>query len=205
MNKRKVGDLNPADYNPRKISRDALARLGKALDELGDLGGIVKNIRTGNLVAGHQRITCMPADTEIHITDRYDPPTGKGTVAEGHIIFAGEKHKYREVDWPLEKEKLANLAANNQGGENDDAKLAALLADLSLTRDIDLSLTGLDEGALDKLLDQMAGTESKVKEWDLGDAAMPFWAVVRCPIDKADKVKAALAALGEDVIVESSL
>jgi hypothetical protein len=200
-----TGDLNPADYNPRKISQESLDSLGKALDELGDLSGIVKNIRTGNLVTAHQRIKCMPKDTEIHITDRYDPPTAKGTVAEGYIVFAGEKHKYREVDWPMEKEKLANLAANNQGGWNDDAKLAAMLAELQLTPDIDLSLTGLSDGLLDKLLDDMAPEEPKVKEWDLSAADIPFWAVVRCPIDKADKVKAALSVLGEDVIVESSL
>lgn len=200
-----IGDLNAANYNPRKISSDGLARLTRALDELGDLAGIVKNVRTGNLVTGHQRVKVIPKDTEIHITDRYAPPTEKGTVAEGYIVFAGEKHKYREVDWPIEKEKLANLAANNQGGENDNAKLASLLSDLNLTPDIDLSLSGLDEGTLDKILDGMAPEDSKAKEWELGDLSVPFWSVVRCPIDKADQVKAALLALGEDVIVESSL
>jgi hypothetical protein len=201
----RTGDLNAADYNPRKISTEGLARLGKALEELGDLSGIVKNIRTGNQVTAHQRLKCIPEDTEIHITDRYDPPTEKGTVAEGYILFAGEKHKYREVDWPIEKEKIANLAANNQGGENDDTKLSTLLADLKLTPDVDLTLTGLDDSMLDNLLDNMAPKDPDVKEWELGEVSIPFWAVVRCPIDKADKVKVALAELGEDIIVESSL
>lgn len=198
-------DLNPADYNPRKISTEDFLKLRKAIIELGDLSGIIPNRRTGNLIGGHQRIKIAPRDAEIHITDRYDPPTEKGTTAEGYIVIAGEKHKYREVDWPLEKEKIANLAANNQGGENDNTKLAEILSELSCIPNLDLSLTGIDSGELDKLIDGLTGIESKVKEWDLTETEIPFWAVVRCPIDKADQVKAALAGLGDDVIVESSL
>ena len=36
-----------------------------------------------------------------------------------------------EVDWPVEK-KAANIAANQQGGEFDDERLATLIKDLEL-------------------------------------------------------------------------
>lgn len=148
MKKDKVADLKHAAYNPRKISKEKLASLKKAFLEFGNLSGVVKNNRTNNLVAGHQHCKIIPQDAQITITDIYDPPTRTGTVAEGSIIFEGEKFHYREVDWPVEKEKLANLAANNHGGDNDEEMLADLLASLE-GFDVDLSLTGIDLDILD--------------------------------------------------------
>ena len=138
-----VSKLNPAKYNPRKISREQLESLKKSYAEFGDLGGIVKNRRSGNLISGHQRCKVIPPDAEITITQTYDPPSRTGTVAEGYILIEGEKYSYREVDWDDAKEKLGNLAANNQGGENDEDMLQSLLADLE-NLDIDLSLSGID-------------------------------------------------------------
>lgn len=55
-----IGDIVPADYNPRKISSQQLKRLKKSLNEFGDLSGFVVNVRTGNLIGGHQRLKCLP-------------------------------------------------------------------------------------------------------------------------------------------------
>ena len=55
----KGGDLSPASYNPRKISPEQLKALGDALKVFGDLGGIVRNRKTGNLVGGHQRVKSL--------------------------------------------------------------------------------------------------------------------------------------------------
>src|SRR4030042_464958 len=49
-----------AEYNPRKISSDELRRLKKALLEMGDLSGIIKNVATGTLIGGHQRLKVLP-------------------------------------------------------------------------------------------------------------------------------------------------
>ena len=51
-----VKDLNPAEYNPRRITKKRLALLGEALKEFGDLSGVTFNIRTQRLVSGHQRV-----------------------------------------------------------------------------------------------------------------------------------------------------
>lgn len=149
----KISDFKPALYNPRKeMSDEKLISLKKALWEFGDLSGIVFNIRTGNLVSGHQRCKVLPRENEITITKKYDPPTRTGTVAEGYVLIDSEKYQYREVDWPEDKEKAANLAANNQGSVNDPDLLSALLKELDTLDTVDMSLTGFDKKELDKII-----------------------------------------------------
>lgn len=148
----KISDLKAAGYNPRQISAKQLARLKKSLDEFGDLSGIIFNRRTGNIIGGHQRIKVMPPDALIEKIDLVDPSRA-GTVAEGRITIDGESYVYREVDWPLEREKMANVAANKHAGEWDDEKLTALLKELTQLPDFDLDLIGFSNSELEALLD----------------------------------------------------
>lgn len=131
-----------ANYNPRKITKQELDRLKKAFEEYGDLSGIIRNIRTGRLVGGHQRVKVIPKDAEIQITERYAEPTRTGTIAHGFIIIDGEKYTYREVDWDEHREKAANIAANAHGGDWDEAKLGEILKELSSDINFDIELTG---------------------------------------------------------------
>ncbi|MEK6531270.1 MAG: DNA modification methylase [Deltaproteobacteria bacterium] len=121
-----LSDLKPAPHNPRKISEKQLARLKKSLAEFGDLSGVIFNRRTGNIIGGHQRVKVMPPDALISKIDLPGASTA-GTVAEGRITVDGESYTYREVDWPIEREKMANIAANKHTGEWDDEKLEELL------------------------------------------------------------------------------
>ena len=50
---RSIGELEHAEYNPRKIGDQALKALGEAMVRFGDLSGIVFNRRTGRLIGGH--------------------------------------------------------------------------------------------------------------------------------------------------------
>ena len=59
---KKLSDLSPAKYNPRKITDEALGRLTKSLAELGNLQPITWNSKTGNVVGGHQRLKCYQAN-----------------------------------------------------------------------------------------------------------------------------------------------
>jgi len=52
----KIGDLNPSAYNPRKISKEAMEGLEASIKNFGLVENFVVNIRTGNLVSGHQRL-----------------------------------------------------------------------------------------------------------------------------------------------------
>lgn len=130
-----------ADYNPRKITKPEIDRLKKAIEEFGDLGGIVFNRRTGRLVGGHQRIKVIPKDAIIEKTELSER-SRTGTVAHGFIIIDGEKYSYREVDWDETKEKAANIAANAHGGDWDEEKLGELLKELSSDVNFDIDLTG---------------------------------------------------------------
>jgi len=97
----KLSDLKAAGYNPRRISDEALKGLGYSLKEFGDLSGIVFNIRTGNLVAGHQRVKVLQAQY------------GDLAIEKGYIHANGDRFAVRLVDWPKEKEQAANVAANS--------------------------------------------------------------------------------------------
>jgi len=144
----KIDDLKPADYNPRKISDEKLMMLKKSLIEFGDLSGIVYNRRTDRLIGGHQRIKMFDTEWEIIKEPTVD---NCGTVALGYIETPHGRMTYREVDWPVEKEKAANIAANQQGGEFDQAKLKELIEELKINN-VDLDLVGLDAVELKSLL-----------------------------------------------------
>jgi len=149
--RKSVGDLLPhsAAYNPRRISEEALAALARSMREFGDLSGIVFNRKTGNLIGGHQRLKAFDPSWKIRIERR--PMDKLGTTAEGVILSPFGEWSYREVSWPEERERLANLAANRQGGEWDDDLLGKLLADLKGSG-ADVGLTGFLTAEIDELL-----------------------------------------------------
>ena len=114
-----IEDLRPAKYNPRKISKDAASGLSNSLKEFGDISGIVWNERTGNLVAGHQRVEQLKALGGVFI--------------DGKIKTVSGEFNVRVVDWDESKEKAANVTANNPfiGGEYTDDLQSILKETLS--------------------------------------------------------------------------
>jgi len=160
-----VKNLKPADYNPRKITDPQLARLKKSLEEFGDLSGVVFNKRTQQLVSGHQRCKNFSPDWKIEKSAHKDKT---GTVALGYIETPSGRMTYREVDWPEDKEKKANIAANKQGGEFDDDLLKSLLDDLKLEDPLDLELIGFNNKEINNL---QIKPEPKDAEPQIGRAA----------------------------------
>jgi DNA modification methylase len=151
-----VGELKAAPYNPRKISKEQLAILGRSMKEYGDLSGVVFNTETGHLVGGHQRLKHLDPAWEIVKANHTDKT---GTTAAGVIETPWGRISYREVKWPEAKEKAANLAANKMGGDFDFHGVTAILKELDgLNFDLDmtgflkderLSLMGAGEGLTD--------------------------------------------------------
>ncbi len=151
-----VADLKAAAYNPRVISKAQLAALGKAMREFGDLSGIVHNTRTGNIVGGHMRV-------------KHLDPTWP--IVDGFVQGPnGERWSYRAVDWPEEKEKAANLAANKMGGEFDMTGVEAMLKELQ-SLNYDLDLTGFLADERDKMFPDL------LPAFDGEDEAPPLPAV----------------------------
>lgn len=106
-----ITELKPAPYNPRRISDQALAGLKKSLHTFGDISGVVFNVRTGHIVAGHQRLRALKeqhgaqATLETQQENGQEIPVGVATPAGYYPI--------RAVDWDEPTEKLANVAANS--------------------------------------------------------------------------------------------
>jgi len=98
-----------APYNPRKITDNAKLRLRKILENLGLLEPLVWNVRSGNLVGGHQRLKILDA---LAGTGDYEL-----TVSQ--------------VDLSPQDEIAANIALNNRSAAGDDdlEKLQAIFRD----------------------------------------------------------------------------
>jgi len=144
---KKISELSPAKYNPRKISDEAIGRLTKSLAEFGNIQPITWNARTGNLVGGHQRLKVFQA-------------MGKDEVE----VWA--------VDLDEKKEKAANIALNKLAGEFDLPALKDILEDLD-TGEMDLEITGFGMEEIGKLMEQFHVTDAELPDLADGDK-LPF-------------------------------
>ena len=146
-----LSELNRNPENPRDIDEKELTMLRKSLDKFGDLSGFVVNVVSGNLVSGNQRSKVLPSVSKIEITERYEKPNAKGTIAIGYVVVDGEKHKYREVLFDEATEKAANIAANQQGGNFNLPALKEWVMELD-ELSIDLDLLGFKDDFLQTLI-----------------------------------------------------
>lgn len=156
-------EIKPANYNPRKITDRQLEMLAKSMFEFGDLSGFVLNIKTGNLVGGHQRLKNIPQDAIIK-KEKLENISRTGTVAEGYILANGERWSYREVEWDLYKEKMANIAANKHGGEFDNEKLVEILEELSSQPFVDFDLAGYEAEEIEQLFEYANNKKEIISE-----------------------------------------
>lgn len=128
IERKKVIDLVPADYNPRKDLKPEdkeYEKLKRSIDEFGYVDPLIWNKRTSRLVGGHQRLKVLK-DMGIDEVD---------------VVV---------VDMDEEKEKALNVALNKISGDWDKDKLMLLITDLQ-GEDFDVSLTGFDPEELDDL------------------------------------------------------
>ena len=132
---KKINEISSAKYNPRKITDEALGRLTKSLAEFGNIQPITWNVRTGNVVGGHQRLKVYKA-------------MGKTEVD----VWA--------VDLDEQKEKAANIALNKLSGEFDMPMLKDILEEID-TGDLDMEITGF---GMDEIALMMEDTHPEVTE-----------------------------------------
>ncbi len=156
-----IGKLNPAPYNPRVDLQPGdpdYERLVRSLHEFGLVEPLVWNVRTGNLVGGHQRLKVLIARGD--------------TAAQVSV-----------VDLPLEREQALNLALNKITGGWDQGKLAALLEDLTKTPDFDIAITGFDLPEIDSILAAALGGDDRPETFDL-EAELDRAAALGPPVTK---------------------
>lgn len=102
-----------------------MQQLRSTMRELGDLGGIVHNLNSDELIGGNQRGQAIDIDTcEIELTHTADEPDEQGTVALGFIVWQGKRFSYRQVRWTEKQCEKANVVANKGGGDWDYDVLA---------------------------------------------------------------------------------
>lgn len=126
--RRRLADLVPADYNPRKDLKPGdpeYEKLRRSIEEFGYVEPVIVNDATGHVVGGHQRIKVL---RELG-------------VEEVECVI---------VTLSPEREKALNIALNRISGEWDREKLALLIADLQAA-DMDVSVTGFGPGELEDL------------------------------------------------------
>ena len=131
-----LADIAAADYNPRQITAEALDGLAKSVEHFGDISGIVWNSRTGHLVAGHQRMKVLRS---LH-------GDGLRLVRQAVVTPEGERWPVRVVDWDEDRERLANIAANNpEIAGMFTASVEQMVRDLEATELAPLAEPSLDQ------------------------------------------------------------
>ncbi len=140
--------LHPDSANPRRISAAEIESLTRSIAEFGLIDPIVARREDGMVIGGHQRLVAAR----------------KVGLAVVPVVF---------LDISVERGRLLNVALNNISGAFDDELLARMLADLHAVEDLDLTLTGFDDGELDRLLKSLDLRERKerAENFDL-DAAL---------------------------------
>ena len=144
IEKLKVGQLLPADYNPRKDLKPGDAeyeKLKRSIEQFGYVEPVIWNKVTGRVVGGHQRLKVL---LDMGIT-------------EVDCVV---------VEMDEEKEKALNIALNKISGEWDKDKLALLIADLQ-GADFDVTLTGFDLEEIDDLFKDTLKEGVKEDDFDV--------------------------------------
>jgi hypothetical protein len=150
-----------APYNPRTIDRDARARLLKELKTHGLVEPIVWNLRTGNLVGGHQRLSILD---DLHAGAEYAVPAS--------VIDVDEKE---------EKRKNVALNSPDMQGRYDSEMFNALATDLRQL-DPDFDVVG-ELGLSEMTLEAVIGIDSSLYLPPEVDETVPE------VLDEAEKIK----------------
>jgi hypothetical protein len=137
MELRKVEDLRPAEYNPRKTLKpgdDEYEKLKASIQSFGYVDPIIVN-RDGTVIGGHQRLNVL-------------------------IDLGFSEVEVAVVDLNKSDEKALNIALNKISGEWDEEKLAAIFSELKL-EGYDTTVTGFEK---DEIADILAGIVTEEEE-----------------------------------------
>lgn len=139
IERKRLTDLKPAEYNPRKALTPEDAewqKIKNSIEKFEYIDPIIIN-KDGTIIGGHQRYSVMTALG-------YD---------EIDVVV---------LDLSKEDEKALNIALNKISGEWDNLKLKDLLLELDLG-DYDISITGFDNDDLENLV-ELFEVEPEVSE-----------------------------------------
>ena len=125
---RKLADLRPAEYNPRKKLAPGdpeYEKIARSIEDFGYCDPIIIN-KDGTIIGGHQRTQVL-------------------------LDMGAETADVVVVDLDKDREKALNIALNKIGGEWDMQKLRDALGDLTLSK-LDVNTTGYSDDELQVVL-----------------------------------------------------
>lgn len=138
--RRPIGDLKPAEYNPRKKLRpgdEEYERLKRSIQTFGYVDPVIVNA-DGTVIGGHQRLFVLQdlGYTEVDVS---------------------------VVDLNKADEKALNIALNKISGEWDEEKLAAIFNEMNL-EGYDATVTGFEKDEISDILSGVLGEEVEAAE-----------------------------------------
>lgn len=125
---RKLADLRPAEYNPRKKLAPGdpeYEKIARSIEDFGYCDPIIIN-KDGSIIGGHQRTQVL-------------------------LDMGAETADVVVVDLDKDREKALNIALNKITGEWDMQKLRDALGDLTLSK-LDVNATGYSDDELQVVL-----------------------------------------------------
>lgn len=137
-------DLEPAEYNPRKISEQELVKLENSINEFGLVDPIIINLKNNKIIGGHQRYEALY--NKYTADNDFQPELNLIRLGDIGWVFEDTELKIGSEA----QEKALNLALNKISGEWDTVKLQPLLEDLKLS-ELDIGLTGFDDYEISSL------------------------------------------------------
>ena len=136
LDKIKITDIVPAEYNPRKISDDDFIKLSNSIGEFGLVDPIIINLKNNKIIGGHQRYKVVEKMND------FDEDVELNLIRLGDVGWCFMDTHLKVVDEDCEK--ALNLALNKISGDWDFEKVNIILDELELN-DFDISLTGFNE------------------------------------------------------------
>lgn len=138
IEKIKITDIKPAEYNPRNINSEELTKLTNSISTFGLVDPIIINLKNNKIIGGHQRYEVLINQHMLN-NDFYGE---LNLIRMGDIgwIFTETDLKVEDED----HEKALNLALNKISGEWDFEKLGEILDELTIN-EFNIDLTGFDE------------------------------------------------------------
>lgn len=140
LEKIKITDIHPAEYNPRTITENEKTKLKNSIDNFGIVEPILINLHNNRIIGGHQRFTVL---LDQYITDN-------DFYAELNLLKLNESYGwvFPDNDITLESEdmeKALNLVLNNTKvmGSFDEEKLVKVFNELHESG-FNTSLTGFN-------------------------------------------------------------
>ena len=138
IEKIKLNDIIPTDYNPRTITNEEIIKLQNSINTFGMVDPIIINLKNNHIIGGHQRYNVLQ---DLYMqNNEFDVELNLIRLGDVGWVFPNSNLKIENEDY----EKALNLALNKIKGNFDFDKLKNILIDLKVNN-IDLPYIFADE------------------------------------------------------------